>query len=304
MYHRKKLHGTTKHLSIVLDFRLLAQKFLTHSGFAAMALQQWSRAFWEHQTWSDKWRALAFFQASLMETLIMNVVFGGLRLAGWSGSAHICLWWWGNQAGPIIQAMQGWWVQYWSACKEGHCKQAWPCYSNCLLGMHNPNYRDSFAAINFNLSFGSEVLDSLGFRSHDHGFETPVSPGEQFITLLTIVTVKTLNCFPENLESDCCTGVTAWTCLRLSLNFDRIYALQSSDLWACSVENQDSKFLRSTWMLLTSVFSPFETPVEQSFQDQGPFWAHSGNVKPWTWTHQWRPLAFFKPPCWKPDRLI
>ena len=123
MYHRIKMHGTTKHLSIVLDFRLLAQKFLTHSGFAAMALQQWSRAFWEHQTWSDKWRALAFFQASLMETLIMNVVFGGLRLAGWSGSAHICLWWWDNQAGPIIQAMQGWWVQYWSACKEGHCKQ-------------------------------------------------------------------------------------------------------------------------------------------------------------------------------------
>ena len=82
-----------------------------------------------------------------------------------------------------------------------------------------------------------------------------------------------------HLESDCCTKI-AWTCLRLSLNLDRIDALRSSDLirhteylWVCSVRTASA--WQAVQYLEKCMFFSFETTVEQKFQDQGRFWEHT-----------------------------
>ena len=158
--------------------------------------------------------------------------------------------------------------------------------------MHNPNYMWFIRCHKSIFWLRSSWL--TGVSQPWPWLRTPVSPGEQFITLLTIVTVKNT----ELLSRE------SW--IRLLHRGDSLDMFETEfKLWQdlCSpkqwplgmlVENQDSKFLRSTWMLLTSVFfSVWDTSGAELSRPGpilGPFWEH----KTLNLNHQWRPLAFFQ----------
>ena len=148
--------------------------------------------------------------------------------------------------------------------------------------MHNPHYCDSFTAIN--LAFGADGLDPLGFRSHGPEKQRFIVSNHQRIS-------------NQTARVDGAQTQTAWTCWLSMTEFkpDRIRALQSR----APFRIRDSKLLTSQALEYPNKFLFFRlrTTVEQSSQDQGPYWVHKTLNLNW---QKATPRAFSSVLWWKP----